>query len=380
MCIDEIKMNIINSKPYPYRPLGLFRFLLSFFVVLQHTGANTAPLIIRNFVLMSEIGSLSVCTFFTISGFVITESILILYRDRPKDFFLNRCLRLFPMYSISLCCAIIVCIICKISSPRYAAYLETFSHNCFEIREIIMNFIMTIDIFGLFSFYPERLFIQSSWTIRIEFFYYTFMAIIIIINKLLFSNKTLICTILYSSLFMCIISSLSIYFSLQNTSLEYAPFFIFGSCLYIISYNSHKKYAIFMSIICFILMIFQQISRLNKYTFYEKSEAIQIFIFLFMLFTFFVLSHKFMSENNPVKRIDIFMGKITYSMYLTHEMIMVPIALPMNNKFTFMSFIIIIISILSFSILFYFTTEPHIERIRDKVRGFSLFEDNKNSL
>lgn len=66
---------------------GIFRVLLAVAVVMNHT----IPW-------LQGIGTVAVYCFFLLSGFLMTLLMTGVYADRPAAFFLNRFLRLYPMY------------------------------------------------------------------------------------------------------------------------------------------------------------------------------------------------------------------------------------------------------------------------------------------
>lgn len=66
---------------------GMFRVLLAIAVVMNHTISW-----------LQGIGAVAVYCFFLLSGFLMTLLMTGVYADRPADFFLNRFLRLYPMY------------------------------------------------------------------------------------------------------------------------------------------------------------------------------------------------------------------------------------------------------------------------------------------
>jgi len=66
---------------------GIFRVLLAVAVVMTHT----IPW-------LQGIGAVAVYCFFVLSGFLMTLLMTGVYADRPAHFFLNRFLRLYPMY------------------------------------------------------------------------------------------------------------------------------------------------------------------------------------------------------------------------------------------------------------------------------------------
>jgi peptidoglycan/LPS O-acetylase OafA/YrhL len=100
----------LNAPELPrpaYRALGAFRLLLALLVVVQHFQyllpfADAWPF--RRW----GLGIVAVDVFFVISGLVITEAIVQVYRGRPLRFLANRLLRLIPPYLAALALSVAV--------------------------------------------------------------------------------------------------------------------------------------------------------------------------------------------------------------------------------------------------------------------------------
>ena len=87
---------------YQYRSFGGFRLLLAVLVMVQHFGADLAPAPLATALAPYFTESVAVLVFFALSGFVITEAVDSVYRNRPIPFLTNRLLRIVPHFLLAL--------------------------------------------------------------------------------------------------------------------------------------------------------------------------------------------------------------------------------------------------------------------------------------
>src|ERR1700760_1525893 len=87
---------------YQYRCFGGFRLLLAVFVMVQHFGADLAPAPLAIVLAPYMPGGVAVLVFFALSGFVISEAIDAVYRDRAVPFLTNRLLRILPHFLLAV--------------------------------------------------------------------------------------------------------------------------------------------------------------------------------------------------------------------------------------------------------------------------------------
>ena len=87
---------------YPYRHFGAFRFLLAFFVLLQHYVGDLAPEPLTRLLLPYQFGGMAVLVFFALSGFGIVEVVDRVYSRRARAFFTNRLLRILPHFLLAV--------------------------------------------------------------------------------------------------------------------------------------------------------------------------------------------------------------------------------------------------------------------------------------
>lgn len=97
-----------------YNPFEIFRTLLAFLVLLQHTG-HVGPAVIR--IGSYAAGSIAVLVFFTPSGFGITEVANQFYRGRPWAFLANRAMRIVPQYFVAVIASSATISIVCLSNP-----------------------------------------------------------------------------------------------------------------------------------------------------------------------------------------------------------------------------------------------------------------------
>ena len=74
-----------------YSRLNYLRFFLAMTVLAYHANFYAVPLG----------GQLAVWCFFVISGYLVSEILYGRYHNRPRDFLLNRFLRIYPIYWVS---------------------------------------------------------------------------------------------------------------------------------------------------------------------------------------------------------------------------------------------------------------------------------------
>src|SRR5271165_2151975 len=67
---------------YQYRHFGGFRLVLAALVMLQHFAADLAPEQLAKVFAPYALGGMAVLVFFAMSGFVITEAVDCVYRER----------------------------------------------------------------------------------------------------------------------------------------------------------------------------------------------------------------------------------------------------------------------------------------------------------
>ena len=278
-------------------------------VVLVHT---THPYPIAN--LGFKFGGYGVDLFFLISGFVIFLTIekTINY----KDFLLSRFSRLYPAYwacvTITAAAIVMWTLFTKapLSFPRLSDYMVnlTMIHGYFGIRSID----------------------GSYWTLSIELTFYLFILVIFLWKKLHQIEIIGYCVILF-----CLLNQLSFKFYARHVYdllngylpiLNYFPLFIAGIVFYRIKFDKISFSRAILLFICYITQILftEQGDRTQvvQITRFQYSIIIFIFFIIFLLYCYGYLGF-------IVNRVALFLGKISYSLYLIHQYITCYLLLPL---------------------------------------------------
>lgn len=243
-------------------------------------------------------GDFGVQFFFIISGFVIFMSL-----DNTKTikhFAISRFSRLYPTYWI--CLVITLLVISLFPVPTLGDY---------SFKEIVLNLSM---IQGYLKF---RHIDQVYWSLGVELIFYFIMGTLFYFNKLkqihVYSILWLLITIL-SHLFDF---PLEKYIN-QLLILKHAPLFISGIMFYVIRYKNATLLTHLIIIASFLIYI------LSIKTEYLNRNQMELTVVPYILLTlvyivFYVLSYR--NINLLKNKVLLFFGKISYPLYLLHNVI-----------------------------------------------------------
>jgi len=290
-------------------------------------------------------GNLAVHLFFIISGFVI---FLTLEKSKNKaDFPVSRFSRLYPAYWASMFVTILVVTLLPV--PTLGNY---------TLKEIGLNITM------FQGFTKVRLIDQVYWTLKMELTFY-------IIMYVLFLNKVLkkiewICVLwlafsLVSSLWNI---PLKKYFDVLFI-LEYAPLFIAGINFYRIKNNGSTVLNHVIIIASFLLECKWLLMHPDEN--YGSVAILAVIYGIFYLFTYQKLSWL----NN---RVLLFLGTISYSLYLLHNVIGYSIIYRVRQYTDIQAIYVIVPMIFSISIatlMTFFIEKPAIKFIRNSYKKSS---------
>ena len=327
--------------------LTSLRFILAILVVLFHTPeffANRNLPYYNNYSLFLK-GNESVCMFFSLSGFLIIKQ-LYLEKQRTnsinlKIFFLNRILRIFPLYYLVLIYGFIHY---QIILPKLGFQFEN-NYNIWE--GILLSSTFFSNIFLTYS--PGGI-LEILWSIGVEEQFYILIApLFFLLPKSKIKTTLLSITIAYLLLFT------SDFFPFLK---EYKMYFFYFTCsglcaIYLEKLNFHKLF----SYIIYAIILIYTLSNFFKNNLSEN----QYFIFSMILFGLFltVLSKKptFILENRAIK----YLGTISYGIYMFHAIAMqiiglVYIKLQIENKISENLYIFSY----TFSIIFLTITMAHL--------------------
>lgn len=269
-----------NNKEYIIGIQSL-RGLAAFSVLLCHYGSSLKnPLNLGTFL---NYGQLGVYVFFFISGYIVVSSLL-KYHYHTKDFlkFLTkRSIRIEPVY--------IVTIICTLLTYWILSHIPTFKGD--PIPFISLQFLS--HIFYLIPFTKWDYYNHVFWTLGIEFQFYILIGVVYFLNR----------TPLFRFIFLILFSLTSFiqfeksYFLLTT----YSPVFAMGIAT--LHYQQTKNK-------CYLLSLL--ISGIITYINFDLT-----IVLLILLSTAVILLQK-----RTYKLLN-FMGRISYSLYLIHPLVLV---------------------------------------------------------
>jgi peptidoglycan/LPS O-acetylase OafA/YrhL len=200
----------------PYRPLGTMRLFLSALVMMQHYLQYCFHGPLEPIVMPYEPGGTAVFVFFVLSGFVVTEAADFIYRGRPIAFGVNRALRIFPLYivTILLCFAAIA-----IRAPN-SDLLTT--HN------LVANLFAIVPLPGRFRIEASFPVLPIAWALYVELAFYAAVA------PLLIGHRKFRAVFLIASVSLLALSAWgAVAHPPLNPLVSMAPFFILGGAYYL---------------------------------------------------------------------------------------------------------------------------------------------------
>ncbi len=251
--------------------------------------------------------------FFTLSGFVICLN----YLDKIdkfsilKSFLIKRFKRLYPLHLFFLIIFVII------EFLKYLVFLEygleannkAFEKNNFE------NFLL--NLFFIQHFAQNYSFNTPSWSISVEIMLYISFGILAFVNKRLI---LLVC-LLYVVIFLTFLNDL--YGTTLSLNAFYSGFFSFSiGCLFCLIYKKknfyfQKKLPNF--IYFFLITIFMiEMFYIRKLESFPSFYSI-VFGLIFYLSCF--LNPNFILYKVIFNKFFIYLGKISYSIYLSHLLI-----------------------------------------------------------
>lgn len=234
-------------------------------------------------------GRMGVQLFFLISGFVIFMTL-----EKTKtiaDFIVSRFSRLYPTYWASI--LIIITITLLIAPPL--------QESMYNLKQVLVNFSMCQYLFKVKDVDG------AYWTLFVELSFYMVMGIIFSLNKMKHIFWICIFWLNLSVVFYFFEIPFGKYFKVLLL-LRYAPLFIGGIGFYLLkNENILRNYILIISSLICYLLIFQEVK--------PSNTEMTIVLFIYMVMYFFVLGKLKFLVLKPL----LFLGTISYPMYLIHE-------------------------------------------------------------
>lgn len=335
-----------------YSSIDQLRFIAAICVALSHliifkNGYNI------NFEIFS---SISVEVFFIISGFVLAPQIINLLNKNSfknyKIFILRRWYRTVPLYILSL--ILISILLGKIISLDFLKYI-------FFIQNFLTIWLNT-DYFSI------------AWSLSVEEWFYIIFPIYLILvikstNNLNIFNACIIFILIIFSLRIIFSSDIEWGQNIRRVVIYRLDAIVFGVLLFLVKDKIKNsliiKLILFILICLFSLIIFEilktnAVDSKNNYQILFHYAVALWGCFVVLLFYFFDMNIK----NKFYININLYLGKISYSIYLFHLSVIYIIS-PLNLS-TLMSVVFFLILQIILSTLLYYYFEKPILKSRPK--------------
>lgn len=281
-----------------YEELDAIRGIAAFSVVMMHfimaTGTDS---------IVFKLGSTLIDTFFILSGFVIFYSLESI--QNYKEFIANRLSRLYPTYWACVTVTFLLVI-----------FIALLKRNFSEVS--IVQYIGNLTMFQYYLKIPDL--DGPYWTMIVEMLFYIVMLLLYYfkllkyLDTIFLSISILLVSGIYLGANKHLLSSTFYWIPL----LQFLPLFHAGIIFYKIITKQEKPLKSYMLLLlCLLCQIFlyNYSGRSNMYAnFNENAIMLVVYFILFILF----VHHKL---GFMVNRVSLYLGKISYALYLTHQKI-----------------------------------------------------------
>lgn len=278
---------------------GLVRLLLATLVVLFH---------ITKFVF---IGGLAVFCFFILSGYWVTYMYENKYSNIKNSigvFYLSRIYRLLPVYYLI---AIFTFVFIVIFKPIELDKISFFS------LEGVVFWLGNIFLIG----YNQMIFrpLGPAWSLDIEMQFYLLLPFLFLIMKSKLSR--LLCIGFGFLLAVILILFWSETF-IGNTILKYLVYFLIGMAIFKSKIKFQKKTEIFFNIF-FVLILVSHYCIHDLFSLVKDAHSQYNFFFNFLM-SFLLIPFLSNSVLRKSDSIDTIFGSMSYTLYLSHWMFLIP--------------------------------------------------------
>jgi len=337
-----------------YRPFGAFRFLLASMVVISHTHTLAGePLA---FLAPLGIGNMGVMTFFILSGYVIAEAVTVFYSNRPGAFLLNRSLRIYPPFAVALVLSVgIHALVASIHELKFyddiAAPEKIFAATNITANALSLIVLLGLERLGLSVEYP---FVRYSWAVAVELQFYIAFAFLYFLVK----GR--------GSLTIVVLALIAVFaFAMPNFgSRGWIPYFMCGVALF----HLQRKAGTLLAAVSIVLLNW------HAYVYIARNPDANVIGCLVILDALILMLWILSVSEIPksLKRLDKFLGDITYPLYLNHYAISIVMLTLFWNERNMVLFLVTYVLSVAFSYLAMLCTEPLTRTLRDRIRGQRL--------
>ena len=260
-----------------------------------------------------KFGVTGVELFFIISGFVIFLTLS--KTDKWHQFLVSRFSRLFPTYWTCVTFTFLL----KVVHYKYNIWANL--PNYLANLTMFQNYLGFADIDGPY------------WTMLIEMQFYLIMFLLFIfkwLRKIEFIGLVLVLFILFKNVYIFVhYNTLSVFLDKWFSLFNHFPLFFSGIIFYKIKVAGSNKLQYVLLALCFLvqLNLFTNTSRSAGFiNFTEYSIALSIYFIIFLIYINFGI-------NLICNKVCIFLGFISYCLYLIHQYISIEVVIPVSIKY-----------------------------------------------
>ena len=282
--------------------LDALRGLAALAVVLRHytTIFKIDYKLPENFVFEFKYGYLGVELFFLLSGFVIFMTIEQV--KTTKEFFIKRFVRLFPTYWLSLSITAIIILFFGLEKMDFKAI--DFLFNLTMIQDLVIPILHIKHIDGVY------------WSLAPELLFYGFIALLFYFNLIKYIKIIGFIWLLIS--IICIPNDISVFMLGIIFNLKWSPLFFAGILFYKLWKSPNEKtnnvthLLILFSLICYYVLTLTKVE--EEY----KSNIVECLVTTFFFTIFYLIVYEKLNFLGSIKPL-LFLGKISYPLYLIHQ-------------------------------------------------------------
>jgi peptidoglycan/LPS O-acetylase OafA/YrhL len=355
-----------SGNVYQYRYFGGFRLLLAVLVMVQHFGADLAPAPLASALAPYGSGSVAVLVFFALSGFVITEAVDSVYRNRPGPFLTNRLLRIVPHFMLAVALAMLAHEFFRMAGGvRLWRSQPSFPDNAFAPSNVLLNFLAIAPMGKRFINYD---FLNISWAIRVEMaFYLTMFGCIAVGRRLPWPRGFAVAA--SGVLVLLLPLSWFIFRGHGPEMLGFTPYFAFGGALYFATSGSRSGWlAMVVSVPVMLWQFIEDQARIVPIQGIPPSATGNLIILIALLSMMTALAFAPIARGRGIDRT---LGNLTYPLYLYHEVVLIVI-LTVTTEYAYSMLAVgFVLSFVTAAVLMALV-DPAVTAYRDRVRGRTL--------
>ena len=289
--------------------LDSFRGIAAIFIVIHHirfVGSITELKFIADAQIFVEM-------FFVLSGFVLTHGYAFKKNFNFRRFFISRTFRIFPLHIVMLVLIILAELVKFIAYKNGINFTNIPFTGAYDINHIIYH------VFLLQSWIPyvqDSGFNGPAWSISVEYYMYMIFFVTLLIKL---NIRYIVWLIVSLSAFYLLWDS-AIHGTYGSVLRGFSSFFL-GALVYSVYKYSYRKlininsnyFSILEIIILTSIIIIGSLELENKTILMTGIFTIQIFVFAF---------EKGIVSNMLKKNFFLYIGKLSYSIYLIHYIIL----------------------------------------------------------